>query len=209
MKVWEHNRLMSNISPPFDCPNFGSPWFSKHFAVLQWWTKLLEKTKHEQNKNHLLTSPSHPLPLCNDNRTQTGKKTLTYCFSLHNSTTVTSPSPPPPLPLMQCWYGKWCLPWPKRQTLSQGEGEGDLVVCLCTSERAWKANFLTCFVHVWLVFQIIRSLKVSTVHELCLVAPVVVSKSNVWDDIMVAFAGCNKPKIDQGSRDKQLAHRTG
>ena len=92
---------MSNFSPPFDfawiCPNFGSPWFSKPFAVLQWWTKLLEKTKHEQNKNHLLTSPSHPLPLCNDNRTQTGKKLHTYCFSLHNSTTVTSLSPPSPL----------------------------------------------------------------------------------------------------------------
>ena len=24
-----------------------------------------------------------------------------------------------------------------------------------------------------------------------------------------AFAGCNKPKIDQGGRDKQLAYRTG
>ena len=23
------------------------------------------------------------------------------------------------------------------------------------------------------------------------------------------FAGCNKPKIDQGGRDKQLAHSTG
>ena len=92
---------MSNFSASFDftriCPNFGSPWFGKHFAVLQSWTKLLEKTKHEQNKNHLLSSPSHALPLSNDNRTQTAKKPLTYCFSLHNSTTVTSPFPPSPL----------------------------------------------------------------------------------------------------------------
>ena len=30
----------------------------------------------------------------------------------------------------------------QKTTLSQGEGEGegDLVVCLSTSERAWKAN---------------------------------------------------------------------
>ena len=28
----------------------------------------------------------------------------------------------------------------EKTTLSQGEGEGDLVVCLSTSERAWKAN---------------------------------------------------------------------
>ena len=31
--------------------------------------------------------------------------------------------------------------------------------------------------------------KVSTVHEPCLVAPVVVSISNVCDDIMVCFCG--------------------
>ena len=34
----------------------------------------------------------------------------------------------------------------QKTTLSQGEGEGEgegyLVVCLSTSERAWKANFL-------------------------------------------------------------------
>ena len=72
-------------------------------------TKLLEKTKHEQRKNHLLTislllilpqnftSLSHPLPLCNDNRKQM-KKTLTYCFSLHNSTTDSNFSLPPPPP---------------------------------------------------------------------------------------------------------------
>ena len=133
---------MSNFSPPFDCawicPNFGSPWFSKHFAVLQWLTKLLEKTKHEQNRNHLLTSPSHPLPLGNDNRTQTGKKPITYCFSLHNSTTVTSPSPPPPYAML-IWEVYAMLIWEvmlarklfvtQKTTLSQGEGEGDLVVC--------------------------------------------------------------------------------
>ena len=131
---------MSNFSPPFDfawiCPNFGSPWFSKHFAVLQWWTKLLEKTKHEQNKNHLLTSPSHPLPLCNDNRTQTGKKPHTYCFSRHNSTTVTSLSPPPPYAML-IWEVILArkLFVTQKTTLSQGEGEGegegegDLVVC--------------------------------------------------------------------------------
>ena len=61
-----------------------------------------------------------------------------------------------------------------------GEGEGDLVVCLSTSERAWKANFFFIgIVHVRLVFQIISRLKVSTVHEPCLVAPVVVAISNV------------------------------
>ena len=60
-----------------------------------------------------------------------------------------------------------------------GGGEGDLVVCLSTSERGWKANFFIGFVHVRLVFQIIGRLKVSTVHEPCLVAPVVVAISNV------------------------------
>ena len=175
---------MSNLSAAFDfariCPNFGSPWFGKHFAVLQSWTKLLEKTKHEQNKNHLLTSPSHPLPLCNENRTQTAKKPPPYCFSLHNSTTVTSPSPPPPYAMLM-WEVMLArkLFVTQKTTLSQGEGEGDLVVCLSTSERAWKANFFIGFVHVRLIFQIIGRLKVSTVHELCLVAPVVVSISNV------------------------------
>ena len=53
----------------------------------------------------------------------------------------------------------------QKTTLSQGEGGADLVVCLCTSERAWKANSFIGFVHVRLVFQIIGSLKVSTVHE--------------------------------------------
>ena len=77
----------------------------------------------------------------------------------------------------------------QKTTLSQGEGEGDFIVCLCTSERAWKANFFIGFVHVRLVFQIIGSLKVSTVHEPCLVAPVVVSISNVCDDILVCFCG--------------------
>ena len=77
----------------------------------------------------------------------------------------------------------------QKTTLSQGEGEGDLVVCLGTSERAWKANFFIGFVHVRLIFQISSSLKVSTVHEPCLVAPVVVSISNVCDDIMVCFCG--------------------
>ena len=50
---------MSNFSPFFDfariCPIFCSSWFWKHFTVLQSWTKRLEKTKHEQHKNHLLT----------------------------------------------------------------------------------------------------------------------------------------------------------
>ena len=68
----------------------------------------------------------------------------------------------------------------QKTTLSQGEGEGDLVVCLSTSERAWKAIIVFIgFVHVRLVFQIIGRLKVSTVHEPCLVAPVDVSISNV------------------------------
>ena len=67
----------------------------------------------------------------------------------------------------------------QKTTLSQGEGEGDLVVCLFRSERAWKANFFIGFVHVRLVFQIIGRLKVFTVHEPCLVAPVVVAISNV------------------------------
>ena len=44
--------------------------------------------------------------------------------------------------------------------------------------------FFIGFVHIRLVFQISSSLKVSTVHEPCLVAPVVVSISNVCDDIM-------------------------
>ena len=65
----------------------------------------------------------------------------------------------------------------QKTTLSQGEG--DLVVCLSTSEGAWKANFFIGFVHVRLLFQIIGRLKVSTVHEPCLVAPVVVAISNV------------------------------
>ena len=77
----------------------------------------------------------------------------------------------------------------QKTTLSRGEG-GDLVVCSSTSEHAWKANFLIGFVHVRLVvFQITGSLKVSIVHEPCLVAPVVVSISNVCDDIMVCFCG--------------------
>ena len=58
-------------------------------------------------------------------------------------------------------------------------GGEDLVVCLSTSERTWKANLFIGFVHVRLVFQIIGRLKVSTVHEPCLVAPVVVAISNV------------------------------
>ena len=107
---------MSNFSLFFDssriCPIFCSSWFWKHFTVLQSWTKLLEKTKHEQHKNHLLTislllilpqnctSLSHPLPLCNYNRTQTAKKPLTYCFSLLNSAAVTSPSPPLPYAML-------------------------------------------------------------------------------------------------------------
>ena len=78
---------------------------------------------------------------------------------------------------------------PQKTTLSRGEGEGDLVFCLSTSERAWKANFFIGFVHVRLVFQIIGSVKVCTVHELCLVAPVVVYLSNICDDIMVCFCG--------------------
>ena len=175
---------MSNFSAAFHfariCTNFGSPCFGKHFAVLQSRTKLLEKTKREQNKNHLLTSPSHPLPLCNEKRTQTAKKPLTYCFSLHNSTTVTSPSPPPPYAMLM-WEVMLArkLFVTQKTTLSQGEGEGDLVVCLSTSERAWKANFFIGFVHGRLVFQIIGRLKVSTVHEPCLATPVVVSISNV------------------------------
>ena len=69
----------------------------------------------------------------------------------------------------------------QKTTLSQGGGggEGDLVVYLSTGERAWKANFFIGFVHLRLVFQIIGRLKVSTVHEPCLVAPVVVAISNV------------------------------
>ena len=48
----------------------------------------------------------------------------------------------------------------QKTTLSQGGGgDGDLVVCLSTSERAWKANFFIGFVHVRLVFQIIGRLK--------------------------------------------------
>ena len=77
----------------------------------------------------------------------------------------------------------------QKTTLSRGEGEGDLVVCLSTSECAWKAKFFIGFVHVRLVFQIIGRLKVCTVHEPCLVAPVVVSISNVCGDIIVCFCG--------------------
>ena len=51
-----------------------------------------------------------------------------------------------------------------------------MVVSLFTSERPWKGNFVIDFVQVGLVgVQIFCSLKVSTFHELCLVAPVVVS----------------------------------
>ena len=67
----------------------------------------------------------------------------------------------------------------QKTTLSQGEGEGDLVVCLSTSERAWKANFIIGFVHGRLVFQIIGRLKVSTVHEPCLAAPVVEKRDEI------------------------------
>ena len=68
----------------------------------------------------------------------------------------------------------------QKTTLSRGGGgEGDLVVCLSTSERTSKAHFFIGFVHVRLVFQIIGRLKVSTVHEPCLVASVVVAISNV------------------------------
>ena len=55
-----------------------------------------------------------------------------------------------------------------------GGGEGNVVVCLFTRERTWKGNFVIGFVHVGLVvFQICGSLKVSTFHKPCLVAPVV------------------------------------
>ena len=54
---------------------------------------------------------------------------------------------------------------------------------------AWKVNFLIGFIHVRVVFQIIGRLKVSTVHEPCLVASAVVSITNVCDDIMVCFCG--------------------
>ena len=74
---------------------------------------------------------------------------------------------------------------------------------------AWKANFLIGFVRVRLVvFQITGSLKVSTVHEPSLVAPVATFVTFVMTS-WFAFAGCNKPKIDQGGQDKQCAHRTG
>ena len=66
-----------------------------------------------------------------------------------------------------------------KDNIESGGGEGDLVVCFSTCERAWKANFFIGFVHVRLVFQIIGRLKVSTVHEPCLVAPVVVAIINV------------------------------
>ena len=32
-----------------------------------------------------------------------------------------------------------------------GRGEGNVMVCLFTSERAWKGNFVIDFVHVGLV----------------------------------------------------------
>ena len=66
--------------------------------------------------------------------------------------------------------------------------EANVVICLFTSERAWKGNFVIDFVHVGLVgFQILGSLKVSTFHKPCLLAPVIVS--SVCDDIMVLFRG--------------------
>ena len=123
-------------------------------------------TEHRQPKNQLLT------------------------FSPCNSTKVTSPSPPPPYAMLM-WVVMLArkLFVTQKTTLSRGGG-GDLVVCLSTSERVWKANFLIGFVHVRLiVFQITGSLKVSTVNEPCLVTPVVVSISNVCDDIMVCFGG--------------------
>ena len=81
------------------------------------------------------------------------------------------------------------------------EGKGNVVVCLFTSEHAWKGNFVICFVHVGLVaFQIFGSLKV---------APVVISQVTFVMTSWFYFVGCNKPKIDQGSRDKQLVYRTG
>ena len=101
---------------------------------------------------------------------------------------------PPPSPLCNVDVGsdacQETVRDPKNNTESGGGGGGDLMVCLFIIERTWKANFLIGFVHVRLVvFQIISSLKVSTVHEPCLVSPVVVSISNVCDDIMVCFCG--------------------
>ena len=73
------------------------------------------------------------------------------------------------------------------------------MVCFFTSEHAWKGNFLIGFVHVRLiVFQIFSSLKVFTFHELCLVAAVVVSSVTFVVTSWFYFAGCNKPKIEQG-----------
>ena len=66
--------------------------------------------------------------------------------------------------------------------------EANVVVCLFTTERAWKGHCVIDFVHVGLVgFQILGSLKVSTFHEPCLHAPVIVL--SVCDDIMVLFSG--------------------
>ena len=41
----------------------------------------------------------------------------------------------------------------QKTTLSWGGGggEGNVMVCLCTSERAWKGNFVIDVVHVGLV----------------------------------------------------------
>ena len=64
---------------------------------------------------------------------------------------------------------------PEKNIESGEGGVEDLVVCLSTSERAWKGNFTIGFVHVRLVLQIIGSLKVSTFHEPCLVVPAIVS----------------------------------
>ena len=128
---------MSNFSPPFDfawiCPNFGSPWFSKHFAVLQWWTKLLEETKHrDRTKTTCLLLPPTPSPYAMTTEHRQAKN-----YTLTVSPFIILPqlllSPPPPRYAMLIWEVMLArkLFVTQKTTLSrgEGEGEGDLVVC--------------------------------------------------------------------------------
>ena len=95
------------------------------------------------------------------------------------------PPPPPPHPLCNVEMGSDAcqeLFVTQKTTMiyiffggGGGGREANVVVSLFTSDCTWKGNFVIDFVQIKLVgFQILVSLKVSTFHDLCLVAPVVV-----------------------------------
>ena len=104
-----------------------------------------------------VTSPTHPVPLCNDNRTQTAKNSYHFQFLpflfYHRYF-----FPPPPHPSSLCSVDVGIAACqdtvldPENNIESGGGGGGgggwNSVSCTFTSERAWKGDFLIGFVHV-------------------------------------------------------------